>query len=334
MLVIAAAIAFIVFLLDKIELGSPTRIRVYFSHATGLREKAPIIVGGKAIGRIESIEGVPAGGDNPLGGEVGTVAVVAIDDGEAWKVPHDAAVFVSSRGLLSERFLEIAPGGDTSTPIREGATLRGADPPMLDTVLRRTWANMLTIEKFVDEVGPELDALRIARTEMLGEIAAIAAQVDQLVPLISGVGPLVDEVAELAAIAKQTYEESLGGAKGVAALEATLANARALVRKLRDVIDTLAPLAVRLERNVVRIRDHVAAHDPAERVTDVLAKLRVAIDKIDPLLATAQDIASRFARHEGTIGRIMHDPEFPEDAKELGKILKRRPWRVIAKPIN
>jgi hypothetical protein len=28
----------------------------------------------------------------------------------------------------------------------------------------------------------------------------------------------------------------------------------------------------------------------------------------------------------------MNDPEFPEDAKELGKILKRQPWKVINRP--
>jgi hypothetical protein len=201
-------------------------------------------------------------------------------------------------------------------------------------VLRRTWSNMMTMEQFVAEVGPELDALRTARTQMLGELATIATQIDQLVPLISGVGPLVDEASELVALATKTYDESLGGAKGLAAIEATLADARALVRQLRGVIDQLSPVAARLETDVLRVRDHVVAHDPAGRASELLAKLRVAIDKIDPLLATAQDIAARFARHEGTIGRLMHDPEFPEDAKELGKILKRRPWRVIAKPTD
>src|SRR6185503_21381773 len=98
----------------------------------------------------ESIESVAHGGKNPLNGEVGTVAIVAIDGGEAWKVPRNADIFVSSRGVLSERYLEVAPGGDPAEPVREGNELRGADPPMLDTVLRRTWANMMTMEQFVD----------------------------------------------------------------------------------------------------------------------------------------------------------------------------------------
>lgn len=331
--VLGGAIAFFVFLYDQIELGSPTRIRVYFTHSTGLREQAPLVVGGERIGHIESIEGVVHGGTNPLDGESGTVAIVAIDDGEAWKVPRNADIFVSSRGVLSERYLEVAPSAvDPGDPVREGSELRGADPPMLDTVLRRTWANMMTLEQFVAEVGPELDALRTARTALLGELGAIAAQVDQLLPLISGVGPLVDEASDLLALAKKTYDESLGGEAGIAAFQATMADARALVARLRDVIDRLAPVAARLEANATRVRDHVVTHDPAGRASEVLAKMRAAIDKVDPLLATASDLAARFARHEGTIGRLMHDPEFPEDAKELGKILKRRPWRVIAKP--
>lgn len=331
--VLGGAIAFFVFLFDKIELGTPTRIKVYFTNSTGLREHAPFVIAGEKIGHIESITGVPHGAKTPLGGEVGTVAIVAIDDGDAWKVPVNADIFVSSRGVLSERYLEVAsPRGEPGEPAREGAEFRGADPPMMDTVLRRTWANMLTMEQFIDEVGPELAALRTAREQMAGELGAIAAQIDQLLPLISGVGPLVDEASELMAMAKKTYEESLGGEDGLAAFAATTSNARALVAKLRQAIDRLAPVAEQLEREALRVRDHVVTHDPAARMTEVLAKLRAAIDKVDPLLATVDDLAARFARHEGSIGRLMYDPEFPEDAKELGKILKRRPWRVIAKP--
>jgi hypothetical protein len=37
----------------------------------------------------------------------------------------------------------------------------------------------------------------------------------------------------------------------------------------------------------------------------------------------------------GTVGALLHDPEFIDDAKQLGKTLKRQPWRIFghgAKP--
>ena len=38
------------------------------------------------------------------------------------------------------------------------------------------------------------------------------------------------------------------------------------------------------------------------------------------------------ARGDGSIMKLMHDPEFPEEAKELGKIMKRQPWKIIDRP--
>ena len=35
---------------------------------------------------------------------------------------------------------------------------------------------------------------------------------------------------------------------------------------------------------------------------------------------------------EGSLGRLMADPEFADDAKDLGKIMKRHPWRILERP--
>lgn len=322
--VIAASIAFIVFFLERLELGARTRIRVYFHHSAGLREKAPLVVAGVPIGEIESIETVRHGGSNPLGGDVGSVAVVAIEEGEAWKVAQSAEIFVSSRGILSEKYLEVAPPpGDPGPPVAEGTELLAADPPSLDTVLQRTWNNMLTYRLFVEQVGPELALLR-------GEIDILQAQ---LAPLPSAT-PLVDDARQLAESATALRDQSLGGEVGLARLDAMITRARATLGEARAMVDVLAPRAAQLRLELSRVGGRLEAQDAVTRIEAVLARIRGAIDKVDPLLATVGDITSRIARGEGSLGRLMKDPEFPEDAKELGKILKRRPWRIIAKPRN
>ncbi|MBL0217314.1 MAG: MCE family protein [Myxococcales bacterium] len=334
--VIAAAILFFVFLFDRIELGSPVRIKVYFHHSASLREHAALIVGGKRIGQIEAIESVPHGTVKLLGGDVGIRATVAIEESEAWKVRADAEVFVSSRGPLSEKYLEVAPprhaDTDPAPPIAEGAEVLAADPPSLDNVLGHTWTNMTTFRLFVDEVRPEFLAFRGELDKLRTHLAEAAADVDAMSPAITGAKPLATQAQELFAEAQRTFQTGLGGEAGMAQFQTMIAHARTTLAQARGALDQLQPLAARLGGNVDRVRAGLAAHDPQGRLEATLAAARLAIDKIDPLLAKADEISGRLARGEGSLGRLMKDPEFPEDAKELGKILKRQPWKVIAKP--
>jgi hypothetical protein len=66
-----------------------------------------------------------------------------------------------------------------------------------------------------------------------------------------------------------------------------------------------------------------------DRASLAVDRVRAVAGKLDPLLAQVDALAGALARGEGSLMRLANDPEFPEDAKELGKILKRHPWRVI-----
>ena len=68
---------------------------------------------------------------------------------------------------------------------------------------------------------------------------------------------------------------------------------------------------------------------PASRL---VRRARALSTKLASVEASVDVIATRWKRREGTLGRLLSDPEFPEDAKELGKILKRQPWRIFAHP--
>jgi ABC-type transporter Mla subunit MlaD len=329
LLVMAVLAACSVFLLDRVKLGSPTRIRVMFRHSAGLHEHAALVIAGQPIGQIEAIALVPHGAGGVLEGEVGVAVTVAVDDSSAWKVPARAEIFVSSRGPLSDKYLEVAPpAGDPGPAIRDGQELRGIDPPSLDNVLQHTWTNMMTYQLFVQTVRPELAALR-------AQIAALRDQLDGLAAdtsAVGGVGALATEVRELVAAARQTYETQLGGAAGLDQLRAMVADARQKIAETRAAIDVLGPSAAAIAANLARVRGHLATSDPITRIEQTIVAIRAVLDKVDPLLANAAELADRIARGEGSIGRLLQDPEFPEDTKDLGKIMKRQPWKIIARP--
>lgn len=329
--VIAGGFVFFVFLYDRIEIGARTRIQVYLGHGAGLRENAALVAGGQPIGRVEAITNVLHGASPTLGGEVGIVATVAIDGDQTWKVPRDAVLFVTSRGPLAPKYLEVAPlvhGAAPAPPIVEGALVRAIDPPSLDNVVQRMWTNTGIVRAFLEEVGPELAAFRAQLRALAENLDAIAASDPRLAALALGV-----QLRGLVFEAERTYAVGLGGESGLSHVRATVAAARSTLAQARGAIDRLQPLAAKLGGEVARIAGTVAAQaSPVAKVDAILAQAKVAIDKIDPLLAKVDELSARIARGEGSMGRLMKDPEFPEDAKELGKVMKRHPWRIIAKP--
>ena len=388
--VIATAIAVFVFLLDRAALGSPTRIRVTFRHTAGLREHAALVVAGRPIGRVESIAPVPHGRPGTLGGEVGVALTVAIDEDSVWKVPARADIFISSRGPVSDKYLEVAPPtGDPGPPVHDGQELRGIDPPSLDSVLQRTWANLTTFHDFVEAVRPDLAALRTQLGELRTQLDALGSDTRPAGGSDSGaadssgsraaggrdsraaggsdsraaggsnsravggsnsraaggsdsraadgsdtrsgrgLNALVTSIRELAATARHTRDVSLGGERGLARLRATLDETRATVAELRATVDALRPRVAALTTELARVRSHVSASVPVARIEQALASARAALDKLDPLVADIDAVRQQIANGEGSLLRVIRDPEFPEDAKDLGKVVKRHPWRIL-----
>jgi ABC-type transporter Mla subunit MlaD len=322
--VLGAAIIFFVFVFHRIEWGSHIRVRVYMHTTGGLREGAPINCGGRQIGKVESIALAPRGAKTPLNGDEGVAITVELDAKLATRIARGGDVFVASRGPLSERYLELGPAREPGAVYADGDEVLGRDPPSLDRVLQRTWDNLTATAKFADELRPEMHALR--------------AQLDKLVGDLRGLvdarrGELPDLAAPIAE-ARRAYETGLGGDAGLARARAMVDRARASVGELRGELDQLQARVDTLRAALAHAQGTIDA-----RIPPVLDSIQVAIDrgkavaaKIDPLLAQIADIGDRIARGEGTIGKLANDPEFPEDAKDLGKLLKRQPWRIVGHP--
>ena len=322
LLVVAAAIAFVVFVYDQIEWRERVRIDVLFQQTGGLREGAPLVVAGREIGEIESIA---------LNGKDGVRVSVAILKSEAAQVTRGGDVFVASRGAFGARYLEIAPapaeldGGPTFA--EDTQPLRGREPPTIDRVVQRTWDNLTTAREFADAVRPEM-------TELRARLRELQTTLGELSPNIVGVASLTVEVGGLMDEARALRDVGLGGDAGRAKITSVIGESRATLARARVVFDDLGAKVRALRASSSALRARLGEKGPAALAALELAieRIRAAIDKVDPLLAKVEDIRSRIARGEGSLGKLANDPEFPEDAKALGKIMKRQPWRVIQRP--
>jgi hypothetical protein len=144
---------------------------------------------------------------------------------------------------------------------------------------------------------------------------------------------LGDDIAALVDESRRTYA-ALGGEAGIAAMRAMLDHADDTVGQARATIAKLRASAQAFGDGLRVVRERVGARgaDALAKLELAAARIRAAADRIDPLLAQVELLQQQIARGDGSLLKLMHDPEFPEDAKELGKIMKRQPWKIMARP--
>ena len=289
-------------------------IRVYFAQSTGIREGAVVRIAGRDIGVVTSISIVPASRTwkgHPLEG-IGGVAVVArLDPSWAARIPVSSELFVGSRSILSPRYLEIAAPRDPAPcrTIRDKDELRGVDPPDLDRVLQRVWNNLEDIQAFTESINPAIAALHV-RT------AQLRFTISRVVPEMPDIQPAIAEAERLAA----AVEPAVGSPVADHA-RAFFDRASGQIASLRGQIDALK-LAIERAGDAVppdlraRIDSAIATIDPILRQTDAL------LANIDGVIADA-------VSGPGAIAAFSRDLELIDDVKEMTKMMKRHPWRVV-----
>ena len=323
LVVIALAIGFFVFVYDRIEWGRHMRVRVYFHSTGGLVEGAPFVVAGREVGKVEAIVLSPRGAQTPLNGDEGVEVRVAIDARDAAQLVR-GDVFVASKGPLSARYLELGPppADAQRVAIREHDQLLGSDPPTLDRVFQRTWDNLTTLGGFLDEMHPEMAELRT-------QLTALQVTMHDLAPDVA----LGADVDALIAEGRRT-QAALGGNAGLDRISALVDHAHATVAQARTMVAALRTKADALGDSLATVKARLGTrgNEAIEKVELAIDRVKAVLDKVDPLLAQVDAIQQRLERGEGSLMKLMHDPEFPEEAKELGKIMKRQPWKLIDRP--
>lgn len=328
LLLIGVATAF-VFLFDGCSLRSRADVDVYFAHMGSLQEGADVQVAGRVIGQIKAVRLIPArlaaDPGHPLHPTGGVVCDVAIERRYLDMTMKNGEAFVSSKGLLGQGFLELGPpagGADPGERLEDGDSLRGVDPPQVDRVMMRSYQNLLASQMFLAAVAPEGRRL-MKEIDALGEnLRAIQPEPGAISALGDSIGKLTERVDTVRTKWEQTGVE--------------LADVRALADQARQTMEltdaAVAELRTRadaLQADLERVR---VAVPPGlqQRFEKAVAKTRTSLDKLEKIQRTVRDMMAMIERGEGNIGGLTRDPEFSDFAKQIGKALKRTPWKIFA----
>ena len=343
MIVLVAAAAAAVLLVDCARLRPAIRVTAYFAHIGPLAEGADLEIAGQVVGEVTAVQLVPARAASdpahPLHPEGGVAVHLRIQRRFASRAPRDGELFITAKGVLGEAYLALVPpsGGtrasseDTEhganrdeTPLQDGDHIRGIDPVRMEEVVVRGFHNMTAFRRLLDDIAPPARELRAA-------LEGLAATLEEIEPAAGAYGELQAALGRTGdQLDRLTGGWDQAGTSPAAVLELADRAGQFLDQARADLGGTAAALA-RLQADLTRIRGHIP-DDLGDQLQDAIARARLAVGKLERLIASAQDLATRVRRGHGTIGALLNDPEFIDDAKQLGKVLKRQPWRVLGRP--
>lgn len=339
------------FLLGDFRMGESATLVVDWKTSGGLKKGAPVNVAGMKAGRVEGIEFHGGKMDDELGRQVYVRVYLSIKPELRETLRSDARFYITTVGLLGEKYVEIDPGGAAEI-LAEDAISEGV-PPMrievmaenINTVLARTAgileANEDALAATIQDVRLSAGSARKAIEEGRAMLAETRAAISRLsertlqvmdtaentlkeyTPGQGGTGDRIRTIMDRGASVATTVDETLGDGSEIRGI---LTDTRRLTNRARVVIDRVGTRAISVAGKAEGLMDTAG-----EMMTEGKGGVLGTITNVNSILATVQTLVDNLRDGQGTIGALLTDREIYDDARELMRDLKRHPWKFLWK---
>ncbi|MBH25831.1 MAG: hypothetical protein CMH57_15600 [Myxococcales bacterium] len=322
----ALLVAFVIILGD-FSFDKGTMIYVDFDNVGGLKPGADVAISGIKAGKVQRLEFMGGAPDEDLGRNLMVRAHVMIEPSMAKAVRRDSAFYITTQGVLGEKYIEILTLDMNAEPVAVGDQLRGVDPPRMELLMARLddIANELA-DLMSNKDIPVGDLIRNTNALMANANGILTDNRDNIDSIIGNVEKVSGDAVEIADAVK------VGVGDG-SEIRTSLVNVRNLTNRLNN---ELGPITRKLNRTLdnaesvsVTVKDITTGKQPAiEGAIDNLYATSANAKLISDDVKVTTD-AIRAGR--GTIGGLVTDQEIYDDLKEMLRELKRRPWKIIWK---
>jgi phospholipid/cholesterol/gamma-HCH transport system substrate-binding protein len=327
LLILTAIGLLVVFILvmGGINFQPSYQVLVGFDNPGGLQPGAPIKIAGVKVGKVKGIEFY--GGKPDESGKPGALVRVVCQLEKQYQehVHEDATFYITTMGVLGEQFLAIDPGSPDSPPLRDGAVVRGLDPPRLDRLIAESYdllhAAVTTLNDHRPQIKDTLDGL--AKT-LKGTGDFFHRNKDKIDNIAGNVEQMTHEGVATIQAAREKYVENPALDRIIHNLDQlSAASARDVPVLLRDGRATLT--------GTKKLVDVLSSDAELERIKTMLADLSATTRSARLATADAQAIASHIRRGRGSVGALVMDEQLFDDLQEMARDLKHNPWKFFWK---
>lgn len=338
-LVCTALLVGFIFVLGDFGGASGFHITVDYPTASDLKPGAPVKIAGVTGGKVDHVEYWGGRMDKSVGRRVTARVFLNIDPEKGRTLHEDAQFYISTQGILGEKYIEVDPGSYDLAVLKPEAHVIGVPPLRMEIlaqqlnkvagaisrileknersigdVITHVDETVLTAKKTLEDADKLIVENRETVDRALAKLDSASDKAERLVDALqTGVGDgksIKRSLTHVEHIAKQVDDNTGPVMKDT---RAVTKNLRVLSEKLRDQPTTQVMLGDKGHTKVIGVLD----------------KADAAITKVQGAMDDVQSVTANAKTGKGTIGGLLMDNELFMDMKLLLKDLKRHPWKFI-----
>ena len=276
-------------------LGGHYRVVVNMTNIGGLKEGAPVKLGGFQIGRVSSIQLRPGGTDMEI--------VLDIDEDRL--LPKGSTAKVSTAGLVGDAFMEIIPGKSAQT-IRRSSTVAEA-------------------ERMESSPLPDMSELFTKITELGDQLTILTTNVNDVVGDANFRRSLKSMATNIDAVSYQANLILQRGQGVIDNIQLASQNVAKLSDTLKVSVETVTADIERVSESAIGTMDTVHAtvkdvQDAVKPLTDAIATAREVVEGTRTTVAKANDtidnINGGVSDARAAINNTVGNPQFAADLRQ------------------
>lgn len=242
LLAVGLLVAFLL-ILGNFRFSPGPKLFIDYANSGGLRNGAKVKVAGVSAGSVTDIRFTGGDSVNPEGLQVFVQVTVELTDEMAPTVTQGSRFYISTEGILGEKYIEVTPGPPGAPPIEPGSIVAGEPPIELQVLSARAASAVDKLQKLVEGQNADLTEAAASLRELLERSNRVARTLDEELPaLIERMNVTMDRV-----------RKSLDGLDRLAADGSELLNSPDGVK---DAVASLAGAAATLDTRLPELIDN------------------------------------------------------------------------------
>lgn len=335
-----------IYILGDFKLDEGVEIHVDFNDIAGLKPGAPVKLAGIQIGTVKNIAFEGGEVEQAHGDAAWARVTLEIDQDRFEAVRTGSEFFITSEGVLGEKFISIhpvPPGAKSGVEAaKEEQVFRGVDPFRMEEMIAKVSLSLDNLndlladdEASIKELIKHIDSLVVHTDELLMEnrdtLSNIVKHADKLVLdadnfVLNADAMLAENREGIRSIVGNIDALSQSGRSTLRTVDALVSRVDSAFRPALDSLMVTLSNAEQVSETVLRI-----TNDAEPKVAGVLDDAQMALNDVKGVTTSAREMIAYIQAGNGTIGMLLRDEEIFDNMRELMRELKRRPWKIVWK---